>query len=374
MSTALKVLLVILHADSARGGAEGYCVHLLHALRMRGIDAKIAAATFEAGFDKSICVPLRFDGLTRGGEYRSFLNSLDAHLEASSYDIVHAVLPVRRCDVYHPQAGVESITFPNASRLQQLTNRRRAMFARVEHDLLCDPIGPVVLCLSDRARDETRTLLRDWNRANPTGGDTPVEDRVMTLYNGVESERFVPDASRGKDNPPRVVLVGQDFARKGVDIAIRALARSSSLGVVLEVVGKDDPALYRAIARKLKIEERVRFLGALRDVPAILAGAWALVHPARFEPFGMVIPEAMLMGVAPIVSKASGASEIVRDGVDGRVVDGEAPAAWAAAIGDVVANRDRYAQACLARRVELSYSSHLDKLLAIYGRIIAERR
>ncbi len=359
----MNVLLVILHADSARGGAEGYCVHLLHALLARGVNARIAAATFEASIPKEARVPLRFDGLTRGGKYQAFLDSLDADAESQSYDVVHAMLPVRRCDVYHPQAGVEAITFPRASLPQRLTNRRRAMFARVERQLLRDPLGPVILCLSNRTRDETIALANN-------------ADRVLTLYNGVESDRFVRARARGgPDTPPRIVLVGQDFARKGVDIAIRALALvKGDEAPVLDLVGKDDPARYRAIARELGIEPRVRFIGASRDVPAVLSGASALIHPARFEPFGMVVPEAMLMGVPPIVSRISGASEIVRDGIDGRVVDGESAGTWARAIEDVLGRQKSYAEACITRGAELSYSSHLDKLLAIYGRIIAERR
>jgi len=43
---------------------------------------------------------------TRAGYYVKFLNALDQHLDSTPYDIVHAMLPVRRCDVYHPHAGI----------------------------------------------------------------------------------------------------------------------------------------------------------------------------------------------------------------------------------------------------------------------------
>jgi UDP-glucose:(heptosyl)LPS alpha-1,3-glucosyltransferase len=357
----MRVLLVVLHAQVARGGAEGYSVHLLNALRGRGIDARVASASFDDNLDPSVRVPLDFGGFTRTNRYRRFLASLDAHLEASRYDIVHAALPVRRCDVYHPHAGIESVTFPRISKLQQWTNRRRACFARMEKSLLEGRNPPVVLCLSDRSREETRQALR-------------IEETLLiTLRNGVDSERF--DFRRYTStpvDPPQLLIAGHDFHRKGVDIAIRAVAGVEAC--VLNVVGNDNPATFSVLARQLNVERRVRFVGPTQDVPAMLARASALLLPARFEPFGLVVPEAMLMGVPPIVSRLAGASEIVRDGIDGRVVDGHDPAAWSQAIRDVLGKQVAMRKACLQRRGDLSYDVHLDKMVSIYETILAARQ
>lgn len=353
----MKLLLVILHADSSRGGAESYCVHLYHSLKQRNIICRIAAASFQPDIDPADRVTLSFDGLTRSGRYLCFLDSLDQHLRENSYDLVHAMLPVRRCDVYHPQAGVESITFPRAHPLQRLTNRRRAWFAHVERDLLEGKRPPLVLCMSERSRLETQsTFLIDTSR-------------LITLYNGVDSDRFTPD-NTPSEVPPRLVLVGQDFERKGVDIAIRAIARVPE--VCLQIVGKDDPTLYVNLAEQSGVRERVEFCGPRADVQNVLRGATALIHPARFEPFGMVVPEAILMGVPPIVSRVSGASEIVRDGIDGRIVDQESD--YPSAIQNVLQNHQAMRDACLKRRNELSYRTHLDKLLKIYDRILSVKR
>ena len=139
------------------------------------------------------------------------------------------------------------------------------------------------------------------------------------------------------------------------------------------MIGKDSISSYKSQAEKLGIANRVEFLGARDDVPAQLAAADALVLPSRQEPFGMVVAEALLMGVPPIVSTNAGASEIVFNGVDGRVVAGEGASDWAEAIGDVIANREKYRAEALLRRDELSYDSHLRKLMDVYDRIVAER-
>ena len=103
----MKVALVILHADPAKGGAEGYTVNLAAALGRRGHDVSLLATTFGAQAKSAAAnLPLAGDGLTRLGRYKRFLDSLDGHLNGVSYDVVHAIAPVRRCDFYHPQAGL----------------------------------------------------------------------------------------------------------------------------------------------------------------------------------------------------------------------------------------------------------------------------
>src|SRR5512138_18721 len=103
----MEIGLVILHADPARGGAERYTVDLARDLAARGHRVTIISATRADSVPESIGgVRLRMRGVTRLGRYRAFLDALDEHLGSHRYDIVHAMLPVRRCDVYHPHAGI----------------------------------------------------------------------------------------------------------------------------------------------------------------------------------------------------------------------------------------------------------------------------
>src|SRR5687767_8545630 len=102
----MKVGLVILHADPRKGGAEGYTVNLARALVGRGHDVSLLATTFGPQAEGIPQVALDGNGLTRLARYRRFLDALDRHLGSSRYDVVHAIAPVRRCDFYHPQAGL----------------------------------------------------------------------------------------------------------------------------------------------------------------------------------------------------------------------------------------------------------------------------
>src|SRR4051812_11736986 len=99
----MNIALVILHADPARGGAERYTVDLAAALKNRAHRVSLLASSFAPAFSG---VEIDSSGTTKLGRYNAFLNSLDAHLKEATYDIVHSMLPVRRCDLYHPHAGL----------------------------------------------------------------------------------------------------------------------------------------------------------------------------------------------------------------------------------------------------------------------------
>ena len=124
-------------------------------------------------------MPLDATAATRLGRYRRFLTSLEAHLAGRRYNVVHAMLPVRRCDVYHPHAGIAAeavagghLKHPGAvrrlaARAANRVNLKRRRFAAVERELLTGPNPPVVLCLSEYIKRDVRATTRT---SCPTAG------------------------------------------------------------------------------------------------------------------------------------------------------------------------------------------------------------
>ena len=118
------------------------------------------------------------------------------------------------------------------------------------------------------------------------------------------------------DNDFVILLIGNDWKKKGLDPLIRALA-ITEIPVQLLVVGKDDPGLYRPALRELRLEDRVRFLAPSADVLSFYAAADAYVAPSLEDAFGLPILEAMACGLPVIASVQAGASENILDGTTG---------------------------------------------------------
>lgn len=160
--------------------------------------------------------------------------------------------------------------------------------------------------------------------------------RVLTLYNGVDLERFRPSTDRAvrarvrreleiAEDAPTVVFVGNGFARKGLRFLIEAWPALDA-NAHLVVAGADRAiASYRRLARRLGVAGRIHFLGPQDRIDQIFVAADGLALPSLFEPFGNVIMEAMASGLPALCSTACGAAEtlpedfrefVVRDPAD----------------------------------------------------------
>ena len=93
----------------------------------------------------------------------------------------------------------------------------------------------------------------------------------------------------------------------------------------LLVIGGDGPdrSATESLASELGIANRVSFVGRLdrKAVLAAMSSAEIFIIPSRVEPFGIVILEAWRSGTAVVATSRGGPREIVRDGVDGMLVD-----------------------------------------------------
>ena len=376
----MKIALVIFHADPARGGAERYTFDLASALSARGNDVSLLASSFGPRPDNVASVRIDARGLTRIGRYERFLDSLDRYLADSSYDVVHAMLPVRHCDVYHPHAGVAAEAVASghlkydcpvaraAARAGSVLNLKRRRFATIEKQLLSRTPGPVVICLSEYVR---RTVAAHY----------PLPDaKLTTIYNGVDLKRFDPDArpeTRGQvraqlgltTNAVAGLIIAQDFHRKGLRQAIEALARVGDPKLNLVVVGKENPGTYRSMAEKLGVADRVLFAGATSDPCAFYSAADFFILPTRHDPCSLVVLEALAMGLPVISTIHNGACELMQDGREGIVLrdpsDIDSLTTAMRQMLDATA-RARMRAACLQLRPALSNETHVDRVLEVY--------
>lgn len=159
----------------------------------------------------------------------------------------------------------------------------------------------------------------------------PVSTPVEIIPNGVDLDRFRPPtaaerasarAALSLDDEHRVALfVGHELRWKGVPLAIDALVHAPT--VMLLVVGGDSqtiPLMLRR-AERAGVIDRVHFAGVLTDLSAVFAAADMFVFPTLYEPYGMVIAEALASGLPVIATRQGCAADLVEDGVNGYLVD-----------------------------------------------------
>ena len=349
----MKIALVILHADPMRGGAERYTLDLSQALSSRGHDVSLFATTFAEIPNNVRRVQLNGAGLTRRRRYLRALDSLDQHFDRETYNVIHAMFPVRKCDVYHPHAGIA------AEGNSDFFNPRRREMGKIEQHLLYAPKPPRVLCLSEYVKHSVKKFY-------------PLNDaHLPILFNAVDIERFNPTKRAAEKKSDQIValMIAQDFVRKGLREAIEALAIIQEQKLILRVIGKEPTAKYEKLATQLDVRDRVQFLGPTRDTFSAYRDADFFVLPTKHDPCSLVVLEALAMGLPVISTRFNGACEIMTDGQHGFVLsdpnDVNALAQTMRKLLDPQL-RQKMSTACLDLRPKLSYEHHLDRLMEIY--------
>ena len=133
-----------------------------------------------------------------------------------------------------------------------------------------------------------------------------------------------PAVDRAQFDTPQdaqvVLVLSRMHPKKGIDTILKALAQVP--GVYLWVAGEGpNKAEYQALCTQLGLDDRVRFLGWRTDRKALLDACDMVALPSRYEPFGTVIIEAWSVNKPLIATRAAGASQYVRDGENGLLLD-----------------------------------------------------
>lgn len=142
-------------------------------------------------------------------------------------------------------------------------------------------------------------------------------DKITVLRNGVDLERFRPmDRTEIRADlnlvGPVWLTVGHLIERKGVHIAIEALARTDDVTLLIAGDGPEAPRLRRLVSR-LGIAHRVRFLGAIShdELCPCYNAADALVHPASREGMPNVVLESLACGTPVVAAPFDGVLEVI---------------------------------------------------------------
>jgi UDP-glucose:(heptosyl)LPS alpha-1,3-glucosyltransferase len=202
---------------------------------------------------------------------------------------------------------------------------------------------------------------------------------IEVIYNGIDTDRFHPDNKDNYRNEIRrkhglkeddfvVLFVGSGFERKGLKYLIQAVG-SVPEPVSLMIAGKGSKSKLQDMAKK----QRLVFCGPQKDIHKYYAAADIFVFPTMYEPFGNVHLEALASGLPVITTKNSGASEIIKDDIQGFVVSGpEDVEGIAKGIRSFVNNREKLREMSKNARAlaeEFTFEKHMNKIRELYKSI-----
>lgn len=205
------------------------------------------------------------------------------------------------------------------------------------------------------------------------------QEKILCFPNSVDSNIFKP---KEKKSDNTILYVGRIVHRKGLHILLKSLKYLQN-PVELKIIGPRDwnQDYSQKISRLIEIinqkgKHKIRYLGTV-DTPTLIEEyqkASIFVLPSFFEPFGVVLLEAMACGTPVVSTHTGGTPEIVKTGENGILVPVNNPAKLAKSIDYLLENKDaRIKFGKAARKTVLdnfSIEIAAEKLCTIYEKIV----
>lgn len=374
------------------GGQGQFLLAMVRALEAWGPSAAFAR---EVSSDVVRCVPLRFEtgwrrrafdtilavpGLRRRNDWLAELSDedFDQQMAAAVHGLDLFDGTMGQChDTFRALEGrgtkrvlTSVITHPD--HLQRVVTEERRLlgvqFASFVHPRMVQ-----------RARAEV--AMADVVRVNSTGarqtfldhGVAP--DRVHSINVGINLEHFRPVPK--PDDVFRVMVVGAVSPLKGTIYALRAFEQARLSHSELVFVGGTGDRW----SRRLMADHQARlgnvYMGPIDTSTEPLerhyGRASVVLHTSLLDGFGLVIAEALASGRPVIVTRESGASELVRDGENGFLVDArdvDTVTDRLRLLHTDAALREQMSRAAVASVAHLTYQRFAGDVQALYEKVL----
>jgi glycosyltransferase involved in cell wall biosynthesis len=349
---------------SGIAGSENHLVQLAATLSERSWDCDVLIPTpapekLHPLADELAPVCKRVELMPMGHDVSlKLVRRLIGLLSSGRYDIAHAHLV--HADWHLAVASAFSPDVPLVSSKHNPDPFRRGRAFRVGERIALRRYSAVI-GISDSLSDFTKETTKV----------TPV-----TIHYGLAApvpRPPVPEASE----VTRLLAVGRLEEQKAFEVAIQATAllRTTCPGVRLEIAGEgSERDRLTEMIRAQGLADSVSLLGERRDINQLMQSADVLVHPARWEGFGLVLLEAMSAGLAIVASRVGSVPEIVQDGVTGVLIPPDDPEALANALSRLIRSPALCRQLGVAgfRRLESVFSAEEmgDRTSALYASVL----
>jgi UDP-glucose:(heptosyl)LPS alpha-1,3-glucosyltransferase len=331
-----KIAIIIERADIALGGAERSVFELASALSARDLQVDILAAKGRAKA-KDIHI---LCGTKPGSRtwFFTFAGALKKHLAENHYDIVHSVLPFDFADVYQPRGGsfAEAILrnacsyqnrfIQNYKKATAFVNFRRAVLLHAEKKLCNNPNGPIIAALSKYVADQFRQRYNlDDGRLVIIPNGVKIDEQIdTTVADKLRAQILAKLNLKEADTPILFLFAANNFRLKGLTVLIEAMhlavARHGDSMAYLVVAGRDGAHPYRHLAKKLKVDTKIVFLGSVHRIQNILSITDVAAVPTFYDPSSRFTLEALAAGKPVITTSFNGATDLFSDNIHGKVI------------------------------------------------------
>lgn len=338
----MKVLLVSGVYPPYIGGPSAQTHQLAQGLIRRGIDVRVATFGDSRGQSLIDGVPVTFlngslrhnwrEKLTKNWQVYQELCQIIKEFEPN---VVHQQTAVANLALY---TGLASRRYQVRSLIKYSSDLRweRAQQQKIDHELSeANTLIPILLRLRLTSLQRFLFTLFDCIWVTTPPFQTHLQqyfkvsvEKILLLPNFIDLHAFETVAQDREKilssthlNPTRtfeVLVISRLQPWKGVDTCIRALAELRDLPIKLRIVGQgssDYEAYLKTLVQTLQLTQQVDFIGQVSPtmIHQQYLKADVFVLASSYEPFGIVLVEAMAAGVPIVASDVGGIPSVVNE-------------------------------------------------------------
>ncbi len=365
-----RVLHVIANLDL--GGAQSVLYHLWPSLQRSGryqFELCVLNRLGQFG-EKLIFEGAKIHCLTSRGKYDpGVVSKLRELILQQGYRIVHAHLFPELAIVPIAAAGMSDVRLVYTEHSADNRRRKFGCAARMFDRLLYNPYARVV-AVNCSAHQNLTSWLPELAARSVMIPNSIRLNRDDDVANDLRAQLRI----RRGESVKLILFAGRLSRVKGADVLISALShlKRNDLLCLIAGDGPDRERLEEQVS-SLNLRERVRFLGARRDVRSLLSQVDFLVLPSRCEGLPLIVLEAMAAGCPVVATSVDGTAEVLRNEESALLVPPNDSRAMAAAIKRFLDEPSlRHTLASRGRVDVESYSSDViaKQLLSLYDQVL----
>jgi glycosyltransferase involved in cell wall biosynthesis len=204
-------------------------------------------------------------------------------------------------------------------------------------------------------------------------------DKIRFVPNGVDDDFYALKSGRDHiaSSPLKLLFIGSLIPLKGLDVLLKALARTNTQASwTLTVVGDGPEENYlKSLAKDLQIHKKIRFLGSISPdgVPQLMNDHHILILPSYREGRPNVVLEAMAAALPVLATDIEGTRELIQHGKNGWLLPPGDVNALSGAIDDLIGGKENLATAGLAGRKWMQEQGLTwENTADLYGQMYAE--
>lgn len=205
--------------------------------------------------------------------------------------------------------------------------------------------------------------------------NTPLKKRIYLLHNAIDYHRFYRgnrNFNLDKEGNFKIVSVGSLVDKKNQQFLVDILLALLPLipNVHIDVLG--DGPNHGRIVEKIKhnnLQHKITLHGNVNNVEEFLHHAHLYVHPATYEPFGLVLIEAMAAGLPCVCLDGRGNRDVIDEGKNGYIFKEQNPILFANAIQKLLQNPSKLQQMsnfAIEYAAKFDMPLYINRLLDLY--------